>query len=119
MTASWHRAGHSISYRRGAVPVPDRPGAMFCLLTWSFEFPFSDDTVYFAYTYPYTYSDLQADLARIAADPLRAAVCRQRTACRTLAGNACPLLTVTNFSDTAGMAQRRVRRRLRVAQVRA
>ena len=28
-------------------------------LTFNIEFPHDDDTVYFAHSYPYTYSDLQ------------------------------------------------------------
>jgi hypothetical protein len=106
---SWHRAGHSIAYTRGREPIPGRAGATFSALSWAIEFPFDDDAVYFAYTYPYTFTDLQSDLAAIARDPARAAVCRQRTVCTTLAGNACPLLTITNFDDTADIDRRKVR----------
>jgi hypothetical protein len=48
-------------------------------------------------------------LTALALDAKRSAVCRQRVLCRTLAGNICDLLTVTNFGvSQAEMASRKV-----------
>ena len=104
-------------------------------LTWTWTATHDNDTVYFAHCYPYTYTvrghraarrpvalakplltpgpascqDLQNYLTALALDPKRSAVCRQRVLCRTLAGNVCDLLTITNFGvSQAEMARRKV-----------
>ena len=40
-------------------------------LTFTYDFEYDDDTVFFAYCYPYTYSDLVEDLIAIDMDPLK------------------------------------------------
>lgn len=40
-------------------------------LTFTYDFDYSDDTVYFAYSIPYTYSDLLDDMVSIDMDPLK------------------------------------------------
>ncbi len=87
----------------------------------------SHDTVYFAHCYPYTYTvglglgllvlalarsrtftltlaltrqDLQNYLTAMTQDSERAKHVRLRVLCRSLAGNICDLLTVTNFGVT-------------------
>ncbi len=80
-------------------------------MSWTINLPFDDDTVYFAYCYPYTYTNLIEDLDALARDPVRGPRCRQRALCNTLAGNMCPLLTITSFGAAPEeMAQRKVSR---------
>lgn len=69
-------------------------------LSWSCEFPHTDDTCYFSHCYPYTYSDLQAYLETLHKSPLRSKICRQKLLCTTLAGNMVHLLTITNPSSS-------------------
>jgi cytosolic carboxypeptidase protein 1 len=52
---------------------------------------------FFAYHYPFTYSDLQKSLHRLQSNPNYNNICRRTTLCRTLGGNDCILLTITNF----------------------
>lgn len=66
------------------------------------------DTLYVAYTYPYTYTDLQLYLRKLEADPVRRNRFRRRVLCTTLAGNDCDLITITSFAaDAAAMAARK------------
>ena len=52
--------------------------------------------VYFAHCFPYTYSDLSDDLARIEKDVSTQNFFNRNTLCRTLAGNKCEYLTITS-----------------------
>ena len=52
--------------------------------------------VYFAYSVPYTYSDLRNDLISIETDPLRSCFVKKKVLCRTLSGEACEVLTITS-----------------------
>lgn len=64
-------------------------------LTFTIEFEHDDDTVFFAHSYPYTYSDLQDYLMEIQRHPVKSKFCKLRLLCRTLAGNNVYYLTVT------------------------
>ena len=66
-----------------------------------------DDTVYFSYCYPYTYSDLNQDIQEIESDPERRAICSRKTLCKTLAGVDCEILTVTEKADFEVMKKKR------------
>lgn len=67
----------------------------------------ANDTVYFAYSYPYTLSDLHSYLRSIAADPSHSSHCRQRSLCKTINGNDCPVLTITDFTSNAAEIKQR------------
>ena len=66
------------------------------------EFPYASDTVYVSHCYPYTYTDLLADLDALvddtggaATNPAGRALCvRRETLCETLAGNTCFLVSI-------------------------
>lgn len=95
----WRRCGHDIRYfENGAdntTKTAKQGGGSFHTLTFKHTFEFSDDICYFAYCYPYTYSDLQRYLCAIQSNPARSIHLRRRTLCRTLADNVCDVLTVT------------------------
>jgi cytosolic carboxypeptidase protein 2/3 len=85
-------------------------GAALHTLTFTHTFTHSDDTVYFAHSLPYTYSDLQNSLAalqRCDAPGTAAVRMRRTTLCRTLAGNEVPLITVTAPIKQAAELRRR------------
>lgn len=64
-------------------------------LTFNIEFPHTDDAVYIAHCYPYTYSDLQEYLSRLQSHPIKSTYSKLRLLCRTLAGNNVYYLTIT------------------------
>ncbi|CAI9733681.1 Hypothetical predicted protein [Octopus vulgaris] len=56
----WQRIGYNIKYYKSHLNADDSSQRKSSYsLTWTFKFPYSYDTVYFAHSYPYTYSDLQ------------------------------------------------------------
>lgn len=101
----WVRRGTDICYYQNHVK---RRGGYYYTATFTMDFPYSDDTVYIAYCYPYTYTDLQRYLHTLEVDPRRRNRFRRRTLCYTLAGNTCDLLTVTSFAcDPEALRQRK------------
>ncbi|XP_064169259.1 cytosolic carboxypeptidase 2 isoform X1 [Anguilla rostrata] len=100
--AGWRRAGADIRYYGNQT---EREGHALYSLTWTCQFPYEGDTCYFAHCYPYTYSDLRRFLASVTSDPVAAALCKVRVLCRSLAGNAVYVLTVTSPSASREAAR--------------
>lgn len=65
-------------------------------LTFTIEFPHESDEVYFAHSYPYTYSDLQDYLMELANHPIKSIFSTLRLLCKTLAGNNVYYVTITS-----------------------
>ncbi len=63
----------------------------FYTLAFTYEFEHDEDTVFFVYTTPYTYSELNSDISSFEKD---SSVTRN-TLCRMLDGNKCEYLRVT------------------------
>ena len=60
--------------------------------------------MYFAYSVPYSYSDLRNDLYDIESNEARAVNVSRKVMCKTLAGEDCEVLTITsrdNSEDTS------------------
>ncbi|XP_006079928.1 cytosolic carboxypeptidase 3 isoform X4 [Bubalus bubalis] len=88
----WQRIGDQIKYYRNNQGQ-DRHHHFS--LTWTFQFPHSKDTCYFAHCYPYTYTNLQEYLSGINNDPVRSKFCKIRVLCHTIARNMVYILTIT------------------------
>jgi hypothetical protein len=89
---TWHRAGTSVAY----MPSTElRPGSQkpYYILTFTYEFKYPDDTVYFAHCFPYTYTELEGFLGQCTH---YSDICRVDTLCETLAKNSCRVLTITS-----------------------
>ena len=97
----WVRCGTNISYLPETESTEANNRQTNCrpssfVLSFTHVFEHSDDTCYFAYAHPYTYTDLQnhlaekeGSLAAAGADYLY-----RGELCKTLAGNVCDLLTI-------------------------
>jgi Cytosolic carboxypeptidase N-terminal domain len=93
----------------------DAAGKGLYSLTFTMSFP-TPDRFFIATCFPYTYTDLQKYLLRLAVDSsvegldfAGSAVLRRSLLCRTAAGNRCDLLTITDFTAGAeAVAQREV-----------
>lgn len=93
----WYRGCNKIGYyQNGIAKEGQKNYKSYYTFTYSHTFEFDDDTVYFAYCYPYSYTDLTEDLNAIMMDPGKAQICARKTLCETLAGNKCEMLTVTS-----------------------
>ncbi len=103
----WHHDGSHISYYANGIKKSENSNKSLYTLTFTYEFPHSDDTVFFAYSYPYTYSDLADVLTRIECDEKKSEFSLRKTLCRTIAGNRCEYLTITSKNKGASADQRK------------
>ncbi|KAG7473237.1 hypothetical protein MATL_G00093530 [Megalops atlanticus] len=92
----WVRAGSEICYYRNNFCPSRQRGPTFYTLTFTVTFQHSDDVCYLAYHYPYTYSALQTHLQVLEGEVNpRKVFFRKQNLCDSLAGNPCPLVTIT------------------------
>jgi hypothetical protein len=96
----WVHGGEDICYYRNGLTSfkggirRRRPIRSQYTLTFTYTFT-KPDTVYFAHTYPYTYSDLQAYLTRLESNTIISNYFHRRILSMTLAGNVCDMITIT------------------------
>jgi hypothetical protein len=109
----WHHDGTNVCYFRNADTYRNhKTGKIQNFYTLSFVYEFilpstsysSSDTLapvvaYFAHCFPYTYSRLQRYLLSLQKDPARTRHLKRRTLCKTIAGNNCDMLTITDFAQ--------------------
>ncbi|KAF9410804.1 hypothetical protein HW555_010229 [Spodoptera exigua] len=91
----WRRCGDNIAYYKNDSSSEEEEQFPSYTLTFNIEFPHTDDAVYIAHCYPYTYSDLQEYLSKLQSHPVKSTYAKLRLLCRTLAGNNVYYLTVT------------------------
>ncbi|KAF7663631.1 hypothetical protein LDENG_00205750 [Lucifuga dentata] len=95
----WHRTGSDIRYycNSNQTTKDNNNGAVTLYsLTWTFQFPYNSDSCYLAHCFPYTCSRLQHYLKHISSSPAVVSYCKLRVLCRSLAGNAVYVLTITS-----------------------
>jgi hypothetical protein len=97
----WHRAGREITYASNGIKRIDGSLKGLYTLTFTYDFAYDKDTVYFAYAQPYSYSDLADALNTIERDEKKSEFCLRKTLCRTVAGNRCEYLAVTAKGEGA------------------
>lgn len=102
----WYRDGSNISYSANGIMKYANSNKSFYTLSFNYVFSHAGDTVFFAYSYPYTYTDLVEQLSRIECDPKKNEFCIRKTLCRTLAGNRCDYLTITSKDKGIDMDKR-------------
>lgn len=87
----WHRGGKKIKYSENSQKVSMTKSYT---LSFTYDFQIENDTVFFAYSIPYTYTDLYTYLNALETNFPN--ILRIDTLCSTNAGNSCPVLTITN-----------------------
>ena len=83
-------------YPNGILKEGTLRGKCYYTLTFTYTFDFTNDTVYFAYSLPFTYTYLQQLLDSYEKDPSRNQFIHRKTLCKSLGGNNCDYLTITN-----------------------
>ncbi|KFO62790.1 Cytosolic carboxypeptidase 1, partial [Corvus brachyrhynchos] len=102
----WTRVGTDICYyknhfSRSSIAAGGQKGKSYYTITFTVTFQHKDDVCYFAYHYPYTYSTLKMHLRKLESmhNPQQIYF-RQDVLCETLAGNSCPLVTITAMPES-------------------
>ncbi|XP_031413188.1 cytosolic carboxypeptidase 1 isoform X1 [Meleagris gallopavo] len=103
---SWTRVGADICYyknhfSRSSIAAGGQKGKSYYTITFTVTFQHKDDVCYFAYHYPYTYSTLKMHLQKLESmhNPQQIYF-RQDALCETLAGNTCPVVTITAMPES-------------------
>lgn len=71
---------------------------MYYTLTFQLQFKHDNDSVYISHCYPYTYTDCCEFLQSLCTQRNKERI-RRTVLCRTLAGNDCDLVIITNFAS--------------------
>ena len=103
----WHRAGTKIGYYNNGLRRNEKAQRSYYTHTFTYNFEYSNDTVYFAYCYPYTFTDCVEDLNKITSDQVKAQFVKRQVLCETLAGNKCEVLTITSKQNPENIAKRK------------
>ncbi len=107
----WRRSGKNVGYRgnKGHPRLGIRDDMKkWYHLTWTHTFDFGcADTVFFAMSVPYTYSDLRRELAYLRNDEKRSSHITYKKLCDSVAGNEVPLLTITERKKKVGDGKNR------------
>jgi hypothetical protein len=105
---SWFKGGDNISYLANGIKKDiTYQSKSYFTLSYTYKFTHDDDVVYFAYSCPYTYSDLMQDLYDLESDPLRRRLFTRKVLCKTLAGNDCEVLTISEKCELEKMRQKK------------
>lgn len=75
-----------------------KSGGFYYTLTFQVTLKYEDDEVYFAHCYPYTYSDCCELLNRLCTQETKEKI-RKTVLCKTIAGNDCEMVIITNFTS--------------------
>lgn len=96
----WHRSGENIQYYRNSLYkfVNDKK-RMLSSLCFNYQFEYDNDTVYFANTLPYTYTDVMRELNEIQRQDKKYSYFHRKSLCSTLAGNSLDYFTITALEE--------------------
>jgi hypothetical protein len=93
----WHRGGENIHYYGNSLYkfVKDSKRNLYSL-SFTYEFEYDNDTIYFANTVPYTHTDLMRELNEIQKNENKYDFFYRKPLCPTLAGNNLDYMTITS-----------------------
>ena len=104
----WHKDCEDIRYYENGIRKDvTYYSKCYYTATFTYTFEYDEDLVYFAYSVPYTYSDLRNDISAIESDPQRSKLVRKATLCRTLSGELCEVLTITSADNLENFRNRK------------
>ncbi len=93
----WHKGGFNIEYYRNSLfKYVKEQKRLLSSLSFSYEFEYENDTVYFANTIPYTYTDLFKELNELQKNDDKYNFLQRKTLCTTLAGNNLDYISITS-----------------------
>lgn len=94
---SWFKGGKDILYYRNSLFKYVRESKrLLSSLSFKYEFEYDNDTVYFANSTPFLYTDLIRDLNEIQKHDQKYDYIYRKSLCNTLAGNGLDYLTITS-----------------------
>lgn len=107
----WHRDGYNIQYTDNTSgPVCSFVGRQkYYTLSFTYQFKYEADEVFFAYSVPYTYSDLSSYLENIRSH--HADIAEVTSLCKTIAGNICYKLVITDNIQAYNQSEKKIKKK--------
>ncbi|XP_076668158.1 cytosolic carboxypeptidase 1 isoform X3 [Andrena cerasifolii] len=102
----WVRTGADICYYRNCYQRPGK-GKNYLTTSFTVAFPHAYDVCYLAYHFPYTYTQMMANIWKWTKRVPPNTYFRVETLCETLNGNENPLLTITSSESKTNPTQNR------------
>jgi len=93
-SGEWFRTGNDIEYRKTTTVGENKK--QYYTLSFTHTFDSVGDTIYFAYSYPYTYTDLKTFLTDLSLNKKYRNILQKNVLCRTISGYECEILTITS-----------------------
>lgn len=90
----WTREGEEVFYCPNALYKQNKKP--YYTLTFTYKFLYADDKVYFAYSHPYTYTDLMKYLVALENNSSINNNFSRRLLCKSIGGNRCDYLSITS-----------------------
>ncbi|CAE7711015.1 agtpbp1 [Symbiodinium sp. CCMP2592] len=97
----WERGCSDVSYSATESTKALTSQKNCSTLSFAYTFEFEDDTIFFAYHYPYTYSYLTAFISTLEADPYAGKLFSRKPLCETIGGLPCEALEVDCVESSA------------------
>lgn len=105
---SWFRGGRDIQYYRNSMFKYVKDSKRYLSsLTFKYDFEYDDDTVYFANTIPFLYTEMVKDLNDIEKNEQKSELFYRKNLCSTLAGNNLEFLTITASEGSKEIYEKR------------
>ena len=104
---AWTRECDNILYYPNGIKKVQDLSKQYYSLTFSHTFMYDQDFVYFAYSVPYSYSDLRRDINEIENDEQRSFFMQRKTFCKDLSGEDCEILTISSRDKLDNYYQRK------------
>lgn len=95
---SWGRGGYDVRYLKNTLPRGSKGLGTYYSLAFSYTFTYDNDTVYFAYAEPYTFTRLSKFLGELREAVGREVRVEEKVIAQTVAGISCVYLTVGDYS---------------------
>ena len=93
----WHRDGYNITYTENEDDIKSLKfigSKKYFTLSFTYDFRYENDLVYFSYAIPYNYTQLSLFLADL--QNRYSKILRVNPLCKSLGGNICEMLTITS-----------------------
>lgn len=104
MNVGWFRDGVDINYYPNNI-VRTAKGDSFYTLTFTYDFPYDNDSVLFAYCFPYTYSEMIKDLDFW--EITHPEIVERKVLCLTIAEKKCEIVTITAPGNSEDVKKRK------------
>jgi cytosolic carboxypeptidase protein 2/3 len=106
MSQSWSRGGTNISYFPNGIKK-NKKNKTYYTMSFTYKFINANDVIYFAYSSPYTFTDIMKYLQALEDDEIVKEYFKRRLLTHSIAGNRCDYITITAAGSPEEVKERK------------